>query len=255
MDSSPAAAVRARSVPLLAVALLAVGPGRTPAADVQISWDKDLAFEWDRASYEKTLREMVRASEAEVSSWLGWPRSRALEVRVVTRERYETQFGSAAAWSSGARYARGAIHVNGGARLDGSFAGILTHEMTHAFLDDRGTAWRLPTWLNEGLAERLGYRTRGLHDLTTTQVQQLEVALQQRQLVPLAAGGGMTPFRYLQSFAAVLFLEKKLGKETLLAVVRRAMKQGTFEQALDAEVRWTTRNVEEGFSYWVDHLQ
>jgi hypothetical protein len=65
----------------------------------------------------------------------------------------------------------------------------------------------------------------------------------------------MTPFRYLQGFAAVLFLEKKLGKESLLAVVRRVMKQGTFEQALDAEQRWTVRNIEEGFSYWVDHLQ
>jgi hypothetical protein len=255
MDSSSAAAVRARSAPLLAVALLAVVPGRTPAADVQISWDRDLAFEWDRANYERMLRAMVQASEAEVSSWLGWSRRRALDVRVISRERYETQFGSAAAWNSGARYGRGIIHVNGGARLDGWFAGIMTHEMTHAFLDDQDTGWRLPTWLNEGLAERLGYRTRGLHDLTTTQVQQLEVALQQRQLVPLPLGGGMTPFRYLQAFAAVLFLEKKLGKETLLAVVRRTLKQGTFEQALDAEVRWTMRNVEEGFSYWVDHLQ
>jgi hypothetical protein len=65
----------------------------------------------------------------------------------------------------------------------------------------------------------------------------------------------MTPFRYVQAFAAVLFLEKKIGKESLLAVVRRTMTKGTFEQALDAELRWTMRNVDEGFSYWVDHLQ
>jgi len=65
----------------------------------------------------------------------------------------------------------------------------------------------------------------------------------------------MTHFRYLQSFAAVLFLEKKLGKEQLLAVVRRVLEHGTFEQALDAELRWTMKHVEEEFSYWVDHLQ
>jgi hypothetical protein len=222
---------------------------------VQISWDKDLAFEWDRANYEKTLGEMVHASEAEVSSWLGGQRMRPLKVSVITRARYEAEFGSGMAWNTGAHYARGVIHVNGGARLDGWFAGMLSHEMTHAFLDDLGTGYRLPSWLNEGLAERLGYRTRGQHDLTTTQVQQLEVALQQRELVPLPARGPMTPFRYLQGFAAVLFLEKKLGKETLLAVVRRAMRQGNFEQALDAEQRWTMKNVEEGFSYWVGHLQ
>jgi hypothetical protein len=255
MEFSPPAAVRARSAHLLAAVLLGMGAGPAGAADLQISWDKDLAFDWDRANYEKTLGDMVSASEAEVSSWLGWQRTRGLQVRVITRARYESQFGSGMAWNTGAHYARGVIHVNGGARLNGWFAGMLSHEMTHAFLDDLGTGYRFPSWLNEGLAERLGYRTRGQHDLSTTQVQQLETALQQRQLLPLNVGGGMTPFRYLQGFAAVLFLEKKLGKENLLAVVRRVMKQSTFEQALDAESRWTMKNVEEGFSYWVDHLQ
>lgn len=253
MDPSPAPlALPAR---LLAAALVALAATPATAAEVQISWEKDLAFEWDRANYEKTLRELVRGSEAEVSSWLGWSLTRTLEVRVITRAHYETEFGSDAAWNTGAHYARGAIHVNGGARLDGRFAGLMTHELTHAFLDDQRSAGRLPTWLNEGLAERLGYRTRGQNELTTTQIQQLEVALEQRRLVPLPLGGGMTPFRYLQSFAAVLFLEKKLGKEQLLAVVRRVLKQGTFEQALDAELRWTVKKVEEEFSYWVDHLQ
>jgi hypothetical protein len=240
---------------VLAAALLALAAAPALAAEIRITWEKDLAFEWDRANYEKTLRELVRGSEAEVSSWLGWPLTRPLEVRVITRARYEAEFGSAAAWNTGAHYVRGTIHVNGGARLDGRFAGLMTHEMTHAFLDEQRSAGRLPTWLNEGLAERLGYRTRGQHELTSTQIQQLEVALGQRLLVPLPLGGGMTPFRYLQSFAAVLFLEKKLGKEQLLAVVRRVLKQGSFEQALDAELRWTVRKVEEEFSYWVDHLQ
>jgi len=249
----PAAAVRwAR--PLVA-ALLLTAAARAPASEVRISWDEDLAFEWDRASYERTLGEMVRASEAEVSSWLGWQRTKPLEIRVLTRARCEAEFGSGMAWNTGAHYAHGAIHVNGGARLNGWFAGMLSHEMTHAFLDDLGTGFRLPMWLDEGLAERLGYKRRGQDGLDTTQVQMLEVALQQKQLVPLPAGGGMTEFRYLQGFAAILFLEQKLGKERLLAVVRRAMRQGTFEQALDAEARWTQQDVEEGFSYWVGHLQ
>jgi hypothetical protein len=190
-----------------------------------------------------------------VSGWLGFGRTRPLEVRVVTKARYEAQFGSGMAWGSGAHYRSGVINVNGGARLDGWFAGMLSHEMTHAFLDDLGTGHRVPTWLNEGLAERLYYRTRGQQGLDTTQVTTLEVALQQKQLLPLPAAGAMTEFRYLQGFAAVLFLEHKIGKDALLAVVRRTMKEGSFERALDAELRWTMRNVEEGFAYWVDHLQ
>ena len=244
-----------RAARALAAGLLVAVAARASAADVQITWDKDLAFEWDRSSYERTLREMVRQSDAEIASWFGSSRARSLEIRVMTKARYEQSFGSGMAWSTGAHYSRGVVNVNGGARLDGWFAGMLTHEMTHAQLDDLGTGGRLPMWLNEGLAERLGRRTRGENELSTTERQELEVALQQRQLVPLPAGGGMTPFRYVQAFAAVLFLEKKIGKEGLLAVVRRTMSRETFEQALDAELRWTTRNVDEGFSYWVDHLQ
>jgi len=242
--------------PRLAIALLlvlAAGPARS--AELNLTWEKDLAFEWDRASYEKTRRRMVQASEADVSAWLGWPRSRPLEVRVLTRAHYEAEFGSGAAWNTGARYSRGVIHVNGGARLDGWFAGLLAHELTHALLDDWRSLRRLPLWLNEGLAERLGFRARGQDALDSTQRQQLEVALQQRQLVPLPADGGMTPMRYLQGYAAVLFLEKKVGKDRLLALVRRALMRGTFEEALDAELRWTPRKLEEEFSYWVDHLQ
>lgn len=112
-----------RGLRVLAATLLVVAGGRAAAGEIRISWEKDLAFEWDRANYEKTLRDMVQASEAEVSAWLGWPRTRTLEVRVITRPRYEAQFGDAMAWNTGAHYSSGAIHVNGGARLDGWFAG------------------------------------------------------------------------------------------------------------------------------------
>jgi hypothetical protein len=204
------------------------------------------------SDYEQTLRDMVRRSEAEVSSWLGFPLTRDLEVRVMSRARYEAGFGSEMAWNSGAHYAHGVVNVNGGARLNGYFAGLLTHELTHAFLDELRTGHRFPTWFNEGLAERLGYRTRGQEDLTTSQVTELKTALGAHRLVPLSQASGV--FRYLQGFAAVLFLERKVGKESLLAVVRRTMRQGTFEEALDAELRLTPRDVDERFASWVDHL-
>jgi len=226
---------------------------RGSAAELRISWDASVAFEWDRATYERTLRELVARSDAEVAGWLGFARTRPLELRVMTKAGYEQAFGSGMAWNTGAHYARGAIHVNGGARLDGWFTGMLTHELTHAYLDDLGTGHRFPSWLNEGLAERLGYRTRGQEGLTTGQVQELEIALQERRLVPLSGASGR--FKYLQGFAAVLFLEKKVGKETVLAVVRRTMRQGSFEEALDGELRWTMKDLDDGFARWVDHLQ
>jgi hypothetical protein len=225
---------------------------RASAADLAITWDPDLAFEWDRASYERTLRELVGRADADVAAWLGFSRSRPIAVHVVTRARYEQSFGSGMAWNTGAFYRDGTVHVNGGRRLDGWFAGMLAHELTHAYLDDLGTGHRLPRWLNEGLAERVGFKARGEDGLTTGQVQELKIALQDRRLVPLAAATGR--FLYLQGYGAVLFLEKKVGKDALLSVVRRAMRQGTFEQALDAELRWAPKDVDAGFAYWVDHL-
>jgi hypothetical protein len=150
--------VRAWASPLLAAALLAAAGGAR-ADEVRISWEQDLAFEWDRERYEKTLRELAGAAEAEVAAWLGWTRAHPLELRVVTRAHYEAQFGSGMAWNTGAHYFRRVIHVNGGARLDGWFAGLLAHEITHAYLDGVGTGHRFPPWLGEGLAERLGYRS------------------------------------------------------------------------------------------------
>jgi hypothetical protein len=239
----------------LALALAFVGAGPARAAEVDISWDRDLAFEWDRASYERTLAAVVRTSHDDVAAWLGWPLGRRLGVHVLTRARYEAQFGSDAAWSRGAHYHRGAIYVNGGARLDGAFEGLMVHETAHAFLDHLGTGGRLPTWVNEGIAEKLGLRRRGQERLTTGQVGELEDALEHRRLTPLPARGLGSRFGYLQSFAAVLYLEQRFGKESLLRVVRRTLERGPFEQALDAELRVTVGDLEEGFRAWVDHLQ
>jgi hypothetical protein len=251
----PAPTCGPRAARALAAALALVASATAAAGETRISWDPDLAFEWDRANYERTIREMVQRSDGEIAAWFGSSRTRALDIRVMTKARYEQTFGSGMAWSVGAHYRGGVVHVNGGARLDGWFAGMLTHEMTHAYLDDLGTGWRLPMWLNEGIATRLGRRTRGEDALSTTERQELEVALQQKTLVPLPAGGGMTPFRYVQSLGAVLFLEQKVGKEAVLGLVRRTMRDGPFEQALDAELRWTPRDVDERFAYWVGHLQ
>lgn len=234
-------------------ALVLAAPAR--AANVEISWDRDLAFEWDRANYEKTLGTIVRSSHDEVSAWLGWTLSRTLQVHVLSRARYEAQFGTDAALNRGAHYSRGAIWVNGGARLNGWFEGMMVHETAHAFLDHRGTGGRLPAWVNEGIAERLGYRRQGQQSLTTTQVTQLEDGLEHRLLTPLPGRGPLSHFGYLQSFASILYLEQKFGKEQMLRIVTRTLEKDSFDRALDAEVRFTVAQLEEGFRYWVDHLQ
>jgi hypothetical protein len=243
-----------RSIAALAAAL-ALAAGTARAGGIEVSFDRELAFEWDRAHYEQLLREHVERAERDVTAWLGMERRRPLRVQVVTKERYERQFGTDAVWTQGARYAGGAILVNGANRLGDGFGGLMAHEMVHAVLDDGGTAWALPSWLNEGLAMRVGYRRQGQEALTFSQINRLEDALEHKLLLPLPVRGPPSAFGYEQAFAAVLFLEQKLGKEQLLRLVRRTLKERSFERALDAEQRWTVRDLEEGFRYWVDHLQ
>jgi hypothetical protein len=244
--------LRSALAAVLAVLAFVPASGRA-GAQVRIAWDPDLAFEWDRKSYERTLRDLVQRGFDDASAGLGLA-APPPSVHVVTRARYEARFGSADAFNQGARYEDGTIWVNGGRRLDDGFAGLLVHEMTHAVLDGGRTGHLLPTWVNEGLAERLSWKRRGLEDLAPNQVWELKGALGEGRLLPLPARGVLSPFGYLQAYAAVLFLERRIGRDRLLAVVRRTLGGEPFERALDAEARLTPGQLERELASWVDHL-
>lgn len=235
--------------------LLAMLIGRSARADVpvSISWDQGLAFDYDRENYQHLLIDIAKNGYAAVSADLGWTLERPLKINVCTPVHYEKQFGTAAWATRGAHYFQGAIYVNGGSRLNDHFAGLMVHELTHAFLDYRGTGGRLPTWLNEGLAERLAWKRKGLDELAPNQVMSIQSARRQGKLTPLPAWGVVT-LDYLQFYAAALFVEKKLGRDKLLVIVQRTLQGEAFERALDQEVRWTVSDLEREFVAWVDRL-
>ncbi len=224
------------------------------AAEVEIAWDQDLAFAHDRDHYQRLLQDIVQKSYAQVSAELGMTLGQALQVKVVSRAHFEEQFGTAAAFAEAAHYSREVIHINGGSRLDDRFAGLIVHEMTHAVLDYRGTGGWLPTWLNEGLADRLSWKRKGLHDLAPNQVGEIKRAREQGTLTPLPTSEPLTELGYVRSYAAVLFLEKKIGKEAVLSLVRRTLEGEPFDRVLDREVRWSIADLEREFGAWVDHL-
>ncbi len=221
-------------------------------APVTISWDQGLAFDYDRENYQRLLTDIVQRGYSAVSAELGWTLDRPLKINVYTPVHYEQQFGSVAAATWGAHYRAGAIYVNGGSRLNDRFAGTMVHELTHAFLDHRGTGMRLPTWLNEGVAERLAWKRKGLDELAPNQVMSIQYARRQGKLTPLPVWANTMD--YLQFYAAALFVEKRVGKDKLLAVVRRTLQGESFERVLDQEVRWTVSDLEREFVAWVDRL-
>lgn len=235
----------------VAVLLAVAGPGLSRAVPFELSWDKELAFDYDREHYDREVRQLLEQSYAMASAETGLALERPVQVNILTPARYEAQFGAEAASRQAARYDQGVVYLNGGSKFTSAFQGLLVHEMTHAVLDARGTADDLPIWINEGLAERLGWKRRGVEDLTFGQKTDLQAAAREHVLTPLPVHGR---FAYLQCRAAVLFFERTAGKEKLQAVIRRTLEGQPFERALDAEVRWTTDDLNRKFVEWIEHL-
>ena len=239
---------------LLAVAILLALASGTRAAGVAVTWDSDLAPPADRQAYERQLLEIVRDARARVVAETGLEPGPLLEVKLHSRAGYERQFGSDAAHLDAARFADEVVHVNGGARLDDRLAGVLVHEMVHAALDARGAARALPRWLDEGLAERASWRKRGLEAPAPNQVAELKQARERKELVPLPRAGELSRLGYLKSWAAVLFLEGKFGRERVMATVRATLGGEPFEKALGREVGLSPDEVDRGFEEWVGRL-
>ncbi len=221
------------------------------AQEVETSWDPDLSFDFDRAHYQELLQQIVSQGYAAASGYLGMTRTGSLRVFVYSKDHYEKVFGEDAGRKRGAHYARNAIYVNGGNRLDGRFAAEIAHEMTHAVLDYRGTGFRLPAWFNEGLAERVGWSQRGLNGLASNQADELKNAAEHGEWPALQVKEPLSRFGYLQAYAAVAFLEQKAGHAALLRAIKKTLEGESFDNALRAETHWSTSDFERAFAIWV----
>jgi hypothetical protein len=220
--------------------------GTARAEDLRITWDPELVGRADQGAYERQLTEIVRDARARATAGLGMPLTRPPAIRVHARAGFEREFGRDAAQVDAARFVDDVIHVNGGARLDDRFAGLIVHEMAHAVLHPPGAAGSIPPWLEEGLADRLSWQRRGMDDLAPNQVAELKQAAEQRRLIPLPAVRELSRFDYLRSCAAVLFLERKVGREKVLAVVRGHPRRGAVRARPEARDRLVTRRPRAG---------
>jgi hypothetical protein len=236
---------------LLAACLLG---GAARGGEVSITWDRELAFDFDRSQYQTSLEQIVSQAYRAACGFLGWSREGTLRVAVLTHDHYEKQFGSDAESSQGACYSGGEIFVNGGNRLDGLIMREIAHEMTHAVLDYRGTAHRLPTWFNEGLAERVGWSQRGLSALEPIQAQELKNAAEHNSLPPLQIRGPLSPLGYLHSYAAIVFLEEKATRPEILRIAKKTLEGSPFDAAFRDATHWSTADLDRALSAWAERL-
>jgi hypothetical protein len=242
-----------RMILALAGMAIAAVAGGAPV-EVEVAWDPDLARPESREDYDRQLRAIVADARSRVVAGLGLEPQHSLIVIVRSRAAFEREFGAASAHLDAARFVGDVIHLNGGARLDDRLAGLVVHEMVHAALDARGTAAALPRWLDEGLAERLAWSRKGREEPAPNQVAELRQAREGRRLTPLPRDWNLSPFGYLQSWAAVLFLERQFGRAKVMAVVKATLGGEPFERALRRETGWSIDDLERAFEAWVGRL-
>ena len=167
-------------------------------------------------------------------------------MKVHSRAGFEREFGARAADLEAARIAGEVVHVNGGARLDDRLAGPAGPRDDPRDARRPGDRPALPRWLDEGLAERASWSRRGSAP-APSQVAELRQARERRTLVPLPTAGELSPLQYLTSWAAVVFLEKRFGREKVLAAVRATLGGEPFERALRRETGMSPEEVERAF--------
>jgi hypothetical protein len=239
---------------LLALVLLLAPAAQARAAEPTVGWDPDLARPADREAYERTLLAIVKDARGRVAAGLGIEPPPTLAVQVHSRAGFERAFGARAGEREAARMTGEVIHLNGGSRLDDRLAGLLVHEMSHATLDARGTAAAVPLWIDEGLADRLSWDLRGQAGPSPGQVAELRQARDRGALLPLPTAGELTPLQYLASWAAVVFLEKRVGREKFLAAVRASLAGEPFDKAFRRESGMSPEEAEREFEKWVGTL-
>ena len=127
----------------------------------------------------------------------------------------------------------GVIHVRGGTQLTPRLVSVLHHELVHAAFDAESPNYRIPAWLNEGIADWFAARALGKRGLDAREAGALQQLVARGGLFALAELGGPSfaglgpeaaRIAYLQSYAFVDHLARSRGEQDLVrfwsAVVR-----------------------------------
>ncbi len=153
-----------------------------------------------------------------------------------------------------AGFYNGVIHIRGAQTVSANLVRTLHHEFVHASLDAAARRGTFPGWLNEGIAEyferlALGRRSRNYPELAA-----LQAAQQQNRWIPLAKLGSLSfadleaesaELAYLESYAAVDFLVRHKGRDSLGRLLDRIIRTGNVDRALERIYRLDTAELEQ----------
>ena len=136
-----------------------------------------------RAAYEHRVLEALERARDYVCPRLGHCPAEQLEVVLYTKEEFELHFGGSSLGQALGFFA-GKIRINNAEEITERVEYTLVHEFVHAAIADAVRPARLPTWLDEGLAEYIERQREGLDG---------ELSSQERSATKSAAAQGALP--------------------------------------------------------------
>ena len=211
-------------------------------------------FHGSRRFEQQVLAELERAYD-DLNGYLGLRPKRRIEVVIYDADVFDRQFAGAFRFAAAGFY-HGVIRIRGVTRLDVPLARVLHHELVHAALDAAAPSYRLPAWLNEGLAEWFEARTQGKRYLSGAERGALVEARRLGRLFSLGAmstasfghlESNAARLAYLQSYGMVEFLAHQKGERSLREFCDGLIRTRNLDRTLQRVFRANLNELEARF--------
>jgi hypothetical protein len=152
-----------------------------------------------------------------------------------------------------AGFYQGAVRVRGDVELTRSLSRVLHHELVHAAFDLASPSYRLPAWVNEGVAEWFENRASGKRRLSSREWAALGEASREGTWIPLSAlsgpsFAGLPPesvgLAYLQAYASIDLLVRRKGERGLEGFLQTLLRLRDPGRALRRVYRMDLASIE-----------
>jgi len=252
---------------LWAIAVLAPGDAaaRDRGADGRFSTRRSSHFtlfqdvDIDRASgwkgsvqFEKQVLAALESAHDKLDRLLGLRPGRDVEVWVYDPAIFDARYGGQFRFPVAGFY-QGAVRVRGDVELTPSLSRVLHHELVHAAFDLAAPSYRLPAWINEGVAEWFEHRASGKRRLSPREWAALGEASRRGTWISLSALSGpsfaglqpeLVGLAYLQSYAIIDLLVRRRGERGLESFLHTLLRLRDPDRALRRVYRMDLASIE-----------
>ena len=195
-----------------------------------------------RAEYEGKVQGALEDSRLKAQGLLGVAREKPVDVILYSREEFRLHHGPQAAAAVAGFYSEDAIRMNDSAEINERNRAVLVHEYVHAVMDELGSFNHraLPTWMHEGLAEYIEWRSEGSEGPPkhyATALQQLALQNQLPSLSQLTNGPLIATrnpgLAYALAAVAVRLLVERRSMAEVIELIRECGRGAPFEKTLE----------------------